>query len=113
MSRAVTFAWLAIWVLAFVAGQLLLRAALDRHTRRALVRRGALFTAAIVCMTFSFFLEIKLLETLDVSFVFPFQGLSVLIIALGAALFLKERLSIPLIVGSLLITAGVVLVGAS
>lgn len=112
-NRAVTLLWIALWVAAFVAGQLLLKSALDKGTVRAAWWRAAMFTAAISIMSFCYFLEFRLLQHLDVSYLFPFQGLSVLIIALGAALFLKERLSAPLLVGSGLIAVGVVLVGAS
>ena len=112
-SRLLLLAAIGLWVAAFVAGQLLLKPALDRESTRPGPVRFALGATAIACMTFSFFFEVVLLKNLDVSYLFPFQGLSVLIITLGAALFFKERLSRPLIVGSLLITVGVVLVGAS
>jgi len=54
-----------------------------------------------------------LLQKLDLSYLFPFQGLSVIIIAFSSVVFLKERLSGTLIVGVVLITAGVILVSAS
>ena len=76
-------------------------------------RRVAVFAGGIVCMTISFFVNLGLLQHLDLSFLFPFQGLSVLIVTLGACIFLRERLTVSLVVGTLLITAGVMLVSTS
>ena len=64
-------------------------------------------------MTISFFVNLGLLQRLDLSFLFPFQGLSVLIVTFGACLFLRERLTLSLVIGTLLITAGVMLVSTS
>ena len=74
-----------------------------------------IFTGGIVGMTISFFVNLWLLGKgrLPLSFLFPFQGLSVIIVTLGASVFLKERLTFPLVVGALLVTAGVLLVSAS
>ena len=67
-----------------------------------------IFTGGIVGMTISFFVNLWLLGKgrLPLSFLFPFQGLSVIIVTLGASVFLKERLTFPLVVGALLVTAG-------
>lgn len=112
-DRGERLAAIGVWVASFIVGQLLLKPALDGHSARPLPQRVALGTAAIACMTFSFFFEVVLLEHMDVSYLFPFQGMSVLGITLGAAMFFKERLTPALLIGSLLITAGVILVGAS
>jgi uncharacterized membrane protein len=64
-------------------------------------------------MTISFFITLGLLQRFDLSYLYPFQGLSVVIISLIAALVLKEKLSWRLMIGVLLITAGVVLVSMS
>ena len=64
-------------------------------------------------MTLTFFINLGLLQKLDLSFLFPFQGLSVIIVTLGASFFLKERLTVSLVIGALLITAGVMLVSGS
>ena len=106
-------ALIAVWLLTFVAGQLLLKPAMDAHRPRPRRRRIALFSGAIACMTVSFFLGVGLLERLDVSWLFPFQGLSVLLVALFASWFLRERLSARLVVGALLMSAGIILVSTS
>jgi drug/metabolite transporter (DMT)-like permease len=72
-----------------------------------------IFAASIFSMTISFFVSIGLLQKLDLSYLFPFQDLSVILIAFSSAYFLKERLSVALVTGVLLITAGVILVSSS
>ena len=105
-------------LLTFVAGQLLLKLALNRQgetpgdgqSRRPF---AAIFAASIFSMTVSFFLSLGLLQKLDLSYLVPVQGLSVIILAFSSVVFLKERLSPALVVGVVLITAGVILVSAS
>jgi undecaprenyl phosphate-alpha-L-ara4N flippase subunit ArnE len=114
-----TLILIVISLATFVAGQLLLKSSLNNAaaapaTERWITsRRAGLFTAGIVGMTISFFLNIGLLQKLDLSFLFPFQGLSVIIVTICACIFLRERLTIPLVAGALLIAAGVMCVSAS
>ncbi len=56
---------------------------------------------------------VGLLQRFDLSYLYPFQGLSVIFITLLAAMVLKEKLSARLTLGALLITAGIVLVSMS
>ena len=107
-----------LWLVTFVAGQLFLKMALNRFGELEQgdpMRRQAawIFAASIFSMAVSFFLSLGLLQKLDLSYLSPFQGLSVVIVAFSSALFLKERLSPVLIAGVLLITAGVILVSSS
>ena len=101
-----------------VAGQLLLKLALNRlneleagDPRRR--QAGWIFAGSIASMALSFFVNIGLLQKLDLSYLFPFQDLSMILIAICSTIFLKERLSAPLIIGILLVTGGVILVSAS
>jgi drug/metabolite transporter (DMT)-like permease len=64
-------------------------------------------------MTVSFFLTLGLLQRFDLSFVYPFQGLSVIIISVAATFLLKEKLSFQLLFGAFLISLGVVFVSLS
>ena len=73
-------------------------------------RFSALLGGGILLMTISFFLTLGLLQRFDLSYLYPFQGLSVIIITFAAAITLREKLSLQLIAGSLLISIGVVLV---
>lgn len=98
-----------------VVGQLLLKHAMeDSNTfgfsdRRVLIR----FVAGVFGLTISFFLTIGLLQHFDLSFFYPIQGSTVVIITIAAVLFLREHLSMQLLVGSLLISAGTALVSLS
>lgn len=101
-----------------VAGQLLLKLALNRINELEPGdprRRQAkwIFSASIASMALSFFVNIGLLQKLDLSYLFPFQDLSMILIAICSAVFLKEKLSPALIVGILLVTSGVILVSVS
>ena len=73
----------------------------------------SLAAIGIALMTVSFFLTLGLLQRFDLSYLYPFQGLSVIFITLLAAVALKENLSVRLTLGALLITAGIVLVSIS
>ena len=71
------------------------------------------FSAGIVLMTVQFFLNLGLLQRYDLSFIYPFQGLSVIIITFAAAIVLREKLTLQLMIGAALISAGIVLVSMS
>ncbi len=70
-------------------------------------------TSGIILMTISFFLTLGLLQRFDLSYLYPFQGLSVLFITLMAGIVLKEKLNLRLAIGALLISVGIVLVSLS
>ena len=70
-------------------------------------------SCGIVLMTISFFLTLGLLQRFDLSYLYPFQGLSVIFITLMAAIVLKEKLNARLAIGALLISIGIVLVSLS
>jgi uncharacterized membrane protein len=70
-------------------------------------------SAGILLMTVQFFLNLGLLQRYDLSFIYPFQGLSVIIITFAAAIVLREKLTLQLTIGSALISAGIVLVSMS
>lgn len=97
----------------FVVGQLLLKRAMDLSSAWKTRRFGVFFSAGIASMTVSFFITLGLLQRFELSYLYPFQGLSVLIIACAGAVMLRERLTLQLFVGSLCISAGIVLVSLS
>lgn len=101
-------------LITFVAGQLLFKRAMETSHISGFGRQFAKwFAPGIASMTISFFLTLGLLQHLDLSYVYPFQGLSVIIISLTAAFLLKEKLTLQLTIGALLISLGVVLVSLS
>ena len=112
--RILPFILILCALITFVAGQLLFKRAME-DSRGAGFGRQFLkfFVPGIVSMTISFFLTLGLLQRFDLSFVYPFQGLSVIIISLTATFLLKEKLSLQLLFGAVLISLGVVLVSLS
>jgi drug/metabolite transporter (DMT)-like permease len=104
-----------IALIAFVSGQLFLKHAMESSATRGF--RDAKVVTFLGCgifsMTIHFFVTLGLLGHLDLSYVYPFQGLSVIIISLAAAVVLREKLNLRLTVGALLISAGIVLVSLS
>jgi drug/metabolite transporter (DMT)-like permease len=112
--------WLAgflifLSVSCFVAGQILLKHAIDITARESYSRSHAtiVFGAAIAAFAVNFFVNIGLLQRFDLSYFFPFQGLSVILIAVAGAWILKEKLSLRLALGSIVIALGVILVSTS
>jgi len=107
--------FILIWLATFVTGQLLFKRAMDFSSAAGFRDRRTIFTlgVGILIMTISFCLNLGLLQRFDLSYVYPFQGSSIIIIAVLAAIVLKEKLTPRLIVGTLLIAAGVVLVSIS
>jgi len=102
---------IALSLFSFVAGQLLLKHAMEHGLRSA--RFAKFFSAGLVAMTFSFFVTLGLLRRFDLSYLYPFQGLSVVIITVLAAIILRERITPRLLFGAALVSAGVVLVSLS
>jgi uncharacterized membrane protein len=109
------FLLIVVSLLSFVAAQLILKRAMEFSATNGLrnSRFVSLAATGIALMTVSFFLTLGLLQRFDLSYLYPFQGLSVIFITLLAAVALKEKLTARLTLGALLITAGIVLVSLS
>ncbi|PYJ92255.1 MAG: hypothetical protein DME54_08875 [Verrucomicrobia bacterium] len=109
------FSLIVISLLSFVAAQLVLKRAMELSAKSGLrhPRYIWLATLGVALMTISFFITLGLLQRFDLSYLYPFQGLSVIFITLMAAVILKERLNLRLTIGALLISAGIVLVSLS
>lgn len=118
MTRAQTLVAVfifAIEVTATVIGQLLVKHAMEGSNTIGFThpRTLRLFAAGVLSLTVSFFLTIGLLQHFDLSFFYPIQGSTLVITIVAAAIFLRERLSPQLVIGSLLIGSGIVLVSLS
>ena len=109
------FALIIISLITFVAAQLILKRAMESSARHGV--RNAYFISHVAIgiglMTISFFLTLGLLQRFDLSYLYPFQGLSVIFITILAAVVLREKLSVRLGIGVMLITTGIVLVSLS
>lgn len=92
-----------------VIGQLLLKRAMTpvAGERKSMAIR---LIPGIACMTIWFFLWLGLLQSWDLSRIFPFEGLNPALLVLGAWIFLKERVSAGAWMGIGLITVGIMLV---
>ena len=102
---------ISLTLFSFVAGQLLLKHAMEHDLRSADFAK--FFGSGLVAMTFSFFVTLGLLRHFDLSYLYPFQGLTVVIITVLAAVILREKMTPRLLFGAALISAGVVLVSLS
>src|SRR4030081_3237202 len=112
---SLAFILILVALVAFVAGQLFLKRAMESSTATGLRDRKVIFflCSGVLSMTVHFFVTLGLLGHLDLSYVYPFQGLSVIIISLAAAILLREKLNLRLVLGALLTSAGIVLVSLS
>ncbi len=110
-----SFFFIVASLLSFVVAQLILKRAMVSTAQSGFrnPRFVSRVTLGIALMTISFFLTLGLLQRFDLSYLYPFQGLSVIIITLMAAFMLKEKLTLQLMIGALLISAGIVLVSLS
>lgn len=104
-----------IVLIGHVAGELVLKHAMESSNSVGFRSRKFLlpFAAGIFLMTVQFFLGLGLLQRYDLSFIYPFQGLGVIIIVFAAAIWLREKLTLQVALGSALISAGVILVSLS
>ena len=109
------FFFIVVSLVSFVVAQLVLKKAMEFSAKSGLhnPRFISLISIGIALMTISFFLTLGLLQRFDLSYLYPFQGLSVIFITLMATVVLKEKLNLRLTIGALLITAGIVLVSLS
>jgi uncharacterized membrane protein len=109
------FLLIVVSLVTFVAAQLILKRAMEFSATQSMSNRYFVsrIVIGVVLMTVSFFLTLGLLQRFDLSYLYPFQGLSVIFITMLAAVMLKEKLSARLAIGALLITAGIVLVSMS
>ena len=74
---------------------------------------AAKIAAGAAIMGVGFFLWEGLLSKFDLSYLYPFDGLNRILLVVAASIFLKEKMSLNLWVGVLLICAGVMLVARS
>ena len=111
----IAFILIVVSLLSFVVAQLVLKRAMEFSATTGFRNRHfvSLVTLGVFLMTVSFFVTLGLLQRFDLSYLYPFQGLSVIIISLMAAVMLKEKLTLQLTVGALLISTGIVLVSLS
>lgn len=101
-----------IEIVAVVAGQVLVKHAIQQAERIGFWKLRTLLTffGGIAGMAVSFFLSLGLLQHFDLSYFFPLQASTTILIVMVAAIALRERLSLRLIAGTIVITIGIVVV---
>jgi undecaprenyl phosphate-alpha-L-ara4N flippase subunit ArnE len=93
-----------------VVGNLLFKHAMNQSERSRTIR---FLVMGIAMLALNFFLWLGLLPKFPLSYLYPFDGLTRLMVVVGAIVLLKEKVTPPLWGGMLLITAGIALVSAS
>lgn len=104
-----------VWLASFVAGQLFFKRAMSLAGAAGFHAPKTIFilAAGLATMTISFLLNLGLLQRFDLSYLYPFQGLTVILISVAAAVVLQEKLTLRLTIGAILITIGVALVSST
>ncbi len=110
-------AWLLVLIsqLALVAGQIYLKRAMSRREHGGEKAHGWIgqLVIGIATMTVWFLLWLGVMSKIELSKLMPLEGISPLLIVLGAAVFLYERLNWRGWAGVGLTCIGVLLVSAS
>ena len=110
-------AWLLVIIsqLALVAGQIFLKRAMSRREHGGEAARGGIGTLVIgiATMTVWFLLWLGVMHQVELSKLMPLEGISPLLIVIGAMIFLRERLNWRGWAGVGLTCIGVLLVSAS
>jgi undecaprenyl phosphate-alpha-L-ara4N flippase subunit ArnE len=108
-------AWVLVIIsqIALVAGQIFLKRAMARRERKDNAGWVRTLTIGIATMTVWFLLWLGVMPHVELSKQMPFEGISPLLIVLGAAVFLHERLNWRGWAGVGLTCVGVLLVSAS
>jgi undecaprenyl phosphate-alpha-L-ara4N flippase subunit ArnE len=109
--------WLLLIIsqLALVAAQIFLKRAMSRREHGGEKARGwiGILVIGIATMTVWFLLWLGIMHQIELSKLMPLEGISPLLIVLGAALFLHERLNWRGWAGVGLTCLGVLIVSAS
>ena len=110
-------AWLLVIIsqLALVAGQIFLKRAMSLREHGGAKAQGWIRTLSIgiATMTVWFLLWLGVMHQVELSKLMPMEGISPLLIVVGAAIFLGERLNGRAWVGVGLTCIGVILVSQS
>jgi drug/metabolite transporter (DMT)-like permease len=96
-----------------VTGQIFVKKAMTLPAGAEKAHGRTLLATGIASMSVGFFLWLGLMKKFDLSYLFPFEGLHYIFIIIAAAIFLRERASLNLWAGGILICTGIVLVSAS
>jgi drug/metabolite transporter (DMT)-like permease len=109
---ALTWTFIVVSQIALVAGQIYLKHAMSRREHGQPGWTGQL-VIGITTMTVWFLLWLGAMSTVDLSKLMPMEGISPLLIVIGAMIFLRERLDWRGWTGVAMTCVGVLLVAMS
>ena len=107
------FCLILLYASCSVSGQLFFKHGMSDQVKSPRSRRLLDIAAGVSAMTVGFFVWLALLHRFDLSFLYPFEGLDRVLLALGAWLFLREKMTTDLWIGVILICLGTSFVSAS
>jgi multidrug transporter EmrE-like cation transporter len=96
-----------------VVGQIFFKYAMADYSKSSSSRRRRYLAGGVLAMTVSFFTWLALLRQFDLSYLYPFEGFDIVLLAFAAWLILKEKISRDLWIGLVLICLGTVFVAGS
>jgi uncharacterized membrane protein len=101
--------------IALIAGQIFLKHGMNltRRENRSSGKIAFNISAGIATLTLWFFLWMGLMQKLDLSYLYPFEGLSPALLVIASCIILKEKLDAKSWAGVLFIALGTLLVGIS
>jgi undecaprenyl phosphate-alpha-L-ara4N flippase subunit ArnE len=93
-----------------VAGQVLFKRGMADSIQMAGWQRASWVGTGIAAKALSFFCWLALLARFELSYIYPFEALDPIFVALAAAIFLREKLNLRLLLGISIICAGIAIV---
>ena len=111
--NAFSLALVALSECCSIVGQIFFKIAMGHRWNQSRPKAVLILGGGVIVMALGFFIWNSLLGSLDLSLLYPFEGLNRIVLLAAAGLFLKEKITPALIAGVLLIGAGVVLVAMS
>jgi uncharacterized membrane protein len=101
--------------IALVAGQIFLKHGMNFTKKEIIPYRPVVINifAGITLFTIWFLLWMGLMQKMDLSHLYPFEGISPVLLVIAACIILKERLDLRSWAGVVLIALGTLLVGIS
>jgi undecaprenyl phosphate-alpha-L-ara4N flippase subunit ArnE len=96
-----------------IAGQVFFKRGMSDAVQMAAWQRASWVGTGIASKAFSFFCWLVLLSRFELSYIYPFEALDPIFVALAAALFLREKLNFRLLLGISIICVGIAIVSTT
>jgi undecaprenyl phosphate-alpha-L-ara4N flippase subunit ArnE len=96
-----------------IAGQVFFKRGMGDAVQMARWQRASWVGTGVAAKALSFFCWIGLLARFELSYIYPFEALDPIFVALAAALFLREKLNFRLVLGISIICVGIAIVSVT